>query len=87
MNIAKLCSEVLKRRSAFVLSEPIQGLIEGLLILIPALWNEEFFILGVLHFKAERFELVFGEAALLHIFIGHQKLPLFHLHLSEHMRE
>ena len=87
MNIAKLCSEVLQRRSAFVLSEPIQGLIEGLLILIPAFWTEEFFILGVLHFKAERFELVFGEAALLHIFIGHQKLPLFHLHLSEHMRE
>ena len=45
MKTAKLCSEFLQRRSAFVLSEPIQGLIEGLLLLIPALWTEEFFIL------------------------------------------
>ena len=87
MNTSKLSGEVLQRRSAFVLSEPIQGLIKGLLMLIPALWTEEFFILGILHFKAERFELVFGEAALLHIFVGHQKLPLFLLHLCDLIRE
>ena len=78
-----MCSEVLQLRSRFVLPEPIQGLIVGLLMLTPALWIKEFFILGILHFKAERFELVFGEAALLHIFVGHQKLPLFLLHRCE----